>query len=155
MRPIFIFLLLAFGQALSQVVVRVNDTKTVLLDAKALAEFPRQSVVLQDHGKSARYEGVLMHDVLVRSGVDFGKGLRGKQLSTYVTGIGSDGYIVVYALADFDPSITDSAIILADKRDGKLLDPNEGPLRIVVPQDKRPARSVRLLKEINVVQLSK
>ena len=96
-----------------------------------------------------------MHDVLVRGGVDFGKGLRGKQLSTYVTVIGADGYTVVYALADFDPSITNSAIILADKRDGKPLDPNEGPLRIVVPQDKRPARSVRLVKEIDVVELSK
>jgi hypothetical protein len=155
MRPIFICLLLALGQASSQVVVRVNDAKPVPLDVKTLAELPRQSVVLQDHGKSASYEGVLMHDVLVRGGVDFGKGLRGKQLSTYVTVIGADGYTVVYALADFDPSITNSAIILADKRDGKPLDPNEGPLRIVVPQDKRPARSVRLVKEIDVVELSK
>ena len=96
-----------------------------------------------------------MHDVLVRSGLDFGQGLRGNQLSTYVMGIGSDGYAVIYALAEFDPSITNSAIILADKRDGKPLDPNEGPLRIVVPQDKRPARSVRLLKEIDLVQLRK
>ena len=68
---------------------------------------------------------------------------------------GSDGYTVVYALADFDPSITNSAIILADKRDGKLLDRDEKPLRIVVPQDKRPARSVRLVEEIEVIELSK
>ena len=155
MRPIAICLLLSCGQLSSEVVVRVNDANPVLLDAKTLAELPRQRAVLQDHGRPANYEGVLLHDVLVRSGVDFGNGLRGKQLSTYVTGIGSDGYIVVYALADFDPSITNSAIILADKRDGKPLDSNEGPLRIVVPQDKRAARSVRLLKEIDVVQLSK
>ena len=155
MRPIVICLLLACGQAVSQVVVRVNDAKPVPLDANTLAELPRQSAVLEDHGKQVRYEGVLLHDVLVRSGVDFGKGLRGKQLSTYVMGIGNDGYRVVYALADFDPSITNAAIIVADKRDGKPLDANEGPLRIVVPQDKRPARSVRLLKQIEVVQVNK
>lgn len=155
MRSIVICLLLALGQASSQVIIRVNDANPVTWDARTLAELPRQSVTLQDHGKSATYEGVLLHDVLVRSGVDFAKGLRGKQLSTYVTGIGSDGYTVLYALADFDPTITNSAIILADKRDGKPLERDEGPLRIVVPQEKRPARSVRMLKEIDVVQLSK
>ncbi|MBV9302476.1 MAG: molybdopterin-dependent oxidoreductase [Acidobacteriaceae bacterium] len=155
MRPIFICLLLAFGQASSQVVVRVNDAKPVQLEVNTLAELSRQTAVLNDHGKQVNYEGVLLHDVLVRSGVDFSKGLHGKQLSSYVTAIGSDGYEVVYALADFDPSITNSAIILADRRDGKPLDANEGPLRIIVPQDKRPARSVRLLKEIDVVQLNK
>jgi hypothetical protein len=67
----------------------------------------------------------------------------------------SDGYTVVYALADFDPSITNSAIILADKRDGKLLDRDEKPLRILVPQDKRPARSVRLVEEIEVIHRAK
>lgn len=150
-----LFSLVACGQAYSQVIVQVNDAHPVTLDVKALAELPRQTAVLEDHGKQAKYEGVLLHDVLVRSGVDFGKGLRGKQLSTYVTATGSDGYQVVYALADFDPSITTSAIILADTRDGKPLDTNEGPIRIIVPQDKRPARSVRLLKEIAVVQLLK
>ncbi|MBV9267011.1 MAG: molybdopterin-dependent oxidoreductase [Acidobacteriaceae bacterium] len=155
MRLISICLLFACGQASSQVIVRVNDGKPVNIDANSLAELPRQVAVLQDHGKQVNYEGVLLHDVLVRSGVDFGQGLRGKQLSAYVVAIGSDGYQVVYALADFDPSITAFSIVLADRRDGKPLDSREGPLRVVVPQDKRPARSVRLLKEIDVVQLNK
>jgi hypothetical protein len=154
MRLILICLLFAW-QAASQVVVRINDGKPVKLDAASLAELPRQTAILQDHGKEITYEGVLLRDVLAHAGVDFGKGLRGKQLSSYVIAVGSDGYQAVYALADFDPTITNSAIILADKRDGKPLEANEGPLRIVVPQDKRPARSVRLLREIEVVQLSK
>lgn len=155
MRLIAICLLCACGPAFTQVIVRVNDATPVEFDAHTLAELPRQSAVLQDHGKQVNYEGVLLHDVLVRSGINFGQGLRGKLLSSYVTALGRDGYQVVYALAKCDPTITDSAIIVADKRDGKLLDSNEGPLRIVVPEDKRPARSVRLLKEIDVVQLSK
>ena len=155
MRLILFVLLFAYGQASSQVIVRVNDAKPVKLDANNLAELPRQVAVLKDHGKQINYEGVLLHDVFARNGVDFGKGLRGNQLSSYVVAIGTDGYQVVYSLADFDPSITNSAIILADERDGKPLDAKEGPFRIVVPNDKRPARSVRLLKEIDVVQLKK
>ena len=49
----------------------------------------------------------------------------------------------------------DSGIILADKREGQTLAANEGPLRIVVPHDKRPTRSLRLLREIDIVQLNK
>jgi hypothetical protein len=155
MRLIVVCLLVAGAQASSQVVVRVNDAKPVTLDVKALTELPRQTAVLNDHGKQVTYEGVLVHDVLVRGGVDFGTGLRGKQLSSYVAAIGSDGYEVVYALADFDPSTTTSKIIVADTRDGSSLNASEGPFRIIVPQDVRPARSVRMLKEIDVVQLSK
>ena len=155
MRPTLICLLLVCGQAVSQVLVRVNDAKPVTFDANGLAQLARHTALLNDHGKQVNYEGVLLHDVLVRGGFDFGNGLRGKQLASYVIAIGSDGYQVIYALADLDPSITDAGIVLADKRDGKPLEPNEGPLRIIVPQDKKPARSVRMLKEIDLVELSK
>jgi len=78
-----------------------------------------------------------------------------RQLSTVVEALAIDGYEVVFALADFDPTIADSDIIVADKREGQSLDAKEGPLHIVVPQDKRPARSLRMLQEIDVVQLKK
>lgn len=154
--PLILFLLVfASEQVSSQIIVRVNDARPVKLEGSNLAELPRQTAVLKDHGRQIKYEGVLLQDVLAHNGVDFGKGLRGNQLSSYVVAIGTDGYQVVYSLADFDPTITNSAIILADKRDGRPLGANEGPLRIIVPEDKRPARSVRLLKEIDVVQLKK
>jgi hypothetical protein len=155
MRLILISLLFVCGQASGQLMVRMNDAQPVKLAANDLAELPRQTAVLNDHGKQVSYEGVLLHDVLARCGVDFGKGLHGKQLSAYVSAIGSDGYQVVYALAEFDPSIVNSGIILAEKREGQPLAATEGPLRIVVPHDERPARSVRLLKEIDIVQLSR
>jgi hypothetical protein len=61
--------------------VRVNDAKPVNVETASLTELPRHVAMLQDHGKQVKYEGVLLHDVLVHSGVDFGKGIRGKQLS--------------------------------------------------------------------------
>ncbi|MGA8029922.1 MAG: hypothetical protein WB992_22490 [Bryobacteraceae bacterium] len=62
--------------------------------------------------------------------------------------LAGDGYEVVYALAEFDPTVTDSGIIVADKREGQPLGANEGPLRIIAPHDKRAARSLKLLKEM-------
>jgi DMSO/TMAO reductase YedYZ molybdopterin-dependent catalytic subunit len=41
--------------------------------------------------------------------------------------------------------------LVADSEDGKPLAQNTGPLRLVVPADKRPARWVRMVKTIRVV----
>jgi hypothetical protein len=42
-------------------------------------------------------------------------------------------------------------IILAGKRDGKPLDPKEGPFRIVAPGDKRGARWVRQVMTLELI----
>jgi hypothetical protein len=135
--------------------LRINDAPPVNIAAKDLAQLPRHTAVLNEHGKKISYEGALMHDVLALGGIDFGKGLRGKQLSSYVAALAGDGYEVVYALAEFDTTVMDSGIILADKREGQALTASEGPLRTVVPHDERPTRSSRLLREIEIVQLKK
>jgi hypothetical protein len=41
--------------------------------------------------------------------------------------------------------------ILADEEDGKTLSPDVGPFQIVVPGDKRPARSVWPVVSINIL----
>ena len=148
-------LALACAQAPAQIVLRMNAAPPVTISAADLAKLPRHTAVLTDHGKQITYEGPLLRDILSRGGIDFGKELRGKQLSTYVAALATDGYEVVYALAEMDPSIIDADIIVADKRDGQPLAENEKPVRIVVPHDKRAARSLRMLQEIDVVQLKK
>jgi hypothetical protein len=155
MRLIAICLVFMCGHASGQMMLRINDAPPVNIAAKDLARLPRHTAVLNEHGKQISYEGALMHDVLAIGGVDFGKGLHGKQLSSYVAALANDGYEVVYALAEFDPTVVDSGIILADKREGQTLAANEGPLRIVVPHDERPTRSLRSLREIDVMQLKK
>jgi hypothetical protein len=55
----------------------------------------------------------------------------------------SDGYRAVFALPEIDPACTDRTILLVDRRDGKPLSAKEGPLRIVVPGEKRHSRWVR------------
>ncbi len=127
--------------------LRINDAPPVTIAAVDFAKLPRHSAVLNDHGRQISYEGALLHDVLAQGGIDFGKGLHGKQLSSYVAALASDGYEVVYALAELDPTVVDADIIVADRRDGQPLAANEGPLRIVVPHEKRPTRSLKLLQE--------
>jgi hypothetical protein len=156
MKSVLFCLLVTAGlQASGQIVVKINDAPPVTISAADLAKMTRHAAVMIDHGKPVSYEGVLLHDVLAQGGVDFGKELHGKQLSSYVAALASDGYEVVYALAEFDPTVMDSGIIVADKREGQGLAGNEGALRIVVPHDKRPTRSLRMLQEIDVVQLKK
>lgn len=155
MRLLMLSAALACLSASAQIVVHVNDTPAVTMSAADLAKLPRHTVTMNDHGKQVTFEGVLMHDVLAQGGVNFAKELHGKQLSSYVAAAATDGYKVVYALAEFDPTVMESDIIVADRRDGQPMTSPEGPLRIVVPHDKRPTRSIRMLTEIDVVQLNK
>jgi len=60
---------------------------------------------------------------------------------------------VVFSLGELDPALTGSEIIVADRADGKPLVAPQGPLRIVVPNDTRPARSIRMLERLEVVRL--
>ena len=147
--------ILASFQASAQIVLKIDGKPPLTMAAEDFAKLPRHTAVLHDHGKDVSYEGVTMHDLLAQGGVEFGKGLHGKQLSSYVAVLASDGYEAVFALADFDPTVAETGAIVADRRDGKPLAGNEGPLRVIIPQDKRPTRSVRLLREIDVVQLKK
>ena len=68
---------------------------------------------------------------------------------------GGDGYQVIFTLAEVDPELANERILVADKRDGKPISAQQGPLRLVVAGDKRPARSVRMLQQIQVVQVRK
>ena len=73
-------------------------------------------------------------------------------MSLYVVAEGADGYKVVYALPEFDPDFTDGLILIADRKNGEALPPKEGPLRMVVPWEKRQARWVRQLTVLRVGQ---
>ena len=152
MRMCFFLAGLTCLQAFGQIALKVEGKPSVTITAEEFSKLPRHAVVLHDHGKDRNYEGVSVHDLLAHVGVDFGKGLHGRQLATYVTVLATDGYRAVFSLADFDPTVSDSVIVIADRHNGKPLGEKEGAFRLVVPQDKRPARSVRLFKEIDVVQ---
>lgn len=126
------------------------------LKADDLANMPRETVSVQEEdGTKVQYEGVPLRELLLRAGAPLGKQLRGKALATYVLAKAQDGYQVVFGLAEVDSSFANETILVADKRDGKPLFGYQGPFRLVCPNDKAGARSVRMLESLEVVRLRK
>lgn len=126
------------------------------LTSADLAKMPRETAVLTEmDGAKTAYEGVPLTEILQKAGVPFGKEMRGKALAGYVLAAARDGYQVVFSLGELDPGVGATRVIVADRRDGQPLSANQGPLRLVVTSDKRPARSVRMLERLHVVLLRK
>jgi Oxidoreductase molybdopterin binding domain len=118
-----------------------------------LATLPRRTLQVRDHnGRESVFEGVALVELLKRAGVPLGKDLRGNRMVTYVVVGAADGYRVVFALPEIDPAFSDRLILLADRRDQQPLSPQEGPLRLIVPGEKRQARWVRQVTAVTIRQ---
>ncbi len=135
-----------------------GDVATPLsLSLTDLSALPRQVLkVTNEHdGKQEIYQGVPLAEILKRAGVPQGSDLRGPALATYVRADAADGYSVVFSLAELDSGVQDSGVLVADTLNGEPIPDKLGPLRLIVPHDKRPARWVRMLRSITVVKSSK
>ncbi|WP_267220478.1 molybdopterin-dependent oxidoreductase [Dyella silvae] len=121
------------------------------LDAKTLAGMPHEEVTASSHDEPAsQWRGVKLVDVLAKAGVSLEKPLHGRSLASFVRVTAADRYQVVFALSDLDPTLGNTRVLLVDMRDGKPLE-KDGPFRLLVPGDKRPARWVRNVTVIEVV----
>jgi len=133
-------------------VIGVDGTERKIT-AEDWAKLPRVTVRARDHsGAEAAFEGVAARDILRLAGAPLGQELRGPRLALYVVAEAADGYKVVYAVPEFDDGFTDGLILVADRKDGEALGPKEGPLRIVVPWEKRQARWIRQLTLLRIRQ---
>ncbi len=141
----------AFLQAQS---VKITGEVSTPLDLK-LADMPaftQTNVVRKDRdGNDHTYSGVILAALLQKAGVTLGKDLKGENLTKYVSVEASDGYQVVFALAELDKDFTDRTIILATIMDGKPLAAGDGPFRIIVQDEKKPARCIKQVTGIKVV----
>jgi hypothetical protein len=124
----------------------------VFLKPAELKAMPRTTITVHnEHSKADEtYVGVRVADLLAKMGAPLGKELRGMALSSYLVAIGSDGYETVIALAEVDPSFHTGEVIVADTMNGQPLDAKSGPFKLVVTEDKRPARWVRNLVSIEL-----
>lgn len=112
------------------------------LSLSDLSKMPRKEASLKDKdGNIHIYKGVAIQDILAKAGVPSGKELHGENLSKYMLVKSSDGYQVVFSLAELDASIADKNLIIADTMDGKPLLEKKGPLRVIAEGEKKPARS--------------
>ena len=101
-------------------------------------------------GAERTYQGVLLSEILKRAGQPLGEELRGSLLSKYVLAIAHDGYRVLFSLPEVDPAFCDARIIVAYRVDGKPLPDREGPIRFIIPAEKREARWIRMVEKIEI-----
>jgi DMSO/TMAO reductase YedYZ molybdopterin-dependent catalytic subunit len=146
----------AAGQAPAATLSVTGDvTAPLTLTAADLAAMPRSQLEVQEGAKTQRYDGVLVADLLAKAGVPVGKSLHGKALARAVLASASDDYHVALSIAELDPVLTRSRILVADRVDGQPLAEPQGPFKLVVPGDTHNARAVRMLVRLQVVQLAK
>jgi hypothetical protein len=129
-----------------------NASQQTIVSLDALKLLPHKTVTVHDPHENAdeTYSGVLLIDLLKQVGAPVGKDVRGKSLAEYVVATGSDGYKAVLALAEIEPDFHPGDVLVADTMNGKPLDARTGPFRLVVSDDKRPARSVRNLVSLEL-----
>jgi hypothetical protein len=129
-----------------------SGTNSATISLDALRALPHQTVTVHNPHTNAdeTYSGVLLIDLLTKVGAPTGKDVHGKALSEYVVATGSDGYKAVLALAEAEPDFHPGLVLVADTLDGKPIDSKTGPFRLVVSEDKRPARSVHNLVKIEL-----
>jgi DMSO/TMAO reductase YedYZ molybdopterin-dependent catalytic subunit len=124
----------------------------VTLDDLAKLPHVHVNVHASAHGVDGEWDGVPLIDILRAAGAPTGESLRGRALALYVRVRAADDYRVVFALGEIDPSTGGAIAILADRHDGKPLGADEGPLRMILPGDKRPARWVRQVAAIDLLR---
>lgn len=133
------------------VTVAGDVEKPFTINASTFSTMKRITATIKTHdGKQHEYSGVSLYEILTKAGTVPNNLLKGKALAKYVLITAADKYQVVMALPEFDPAFTDQVIILADQEDGETLAPNLGPYRLMVPDDKKPARSVMRVTSIDV-----
>jgi DMSO/TMAO reductase YedYZ molybdopterin-dependent catalytic subunit len=141
--------------ATATLIVGGDLSKPATLSASDLKQMPRTTIVVKEGTGEARYEGVLVSEILKNAGAPIGQELNGRAIASYVLAGASDGYQVVLAIAEVDPRLTDSEIIVADTVNGAALGAAQGPLKLIAPHDKHPSRSVRMLQRLDFVRLRK
>jgi DMSO/TMAO reductase YedYZ molybdopterin-dependent catalytic subunit len=143
------------GHAEGVVLVVGGEVKTVLnLALNELKAMPATTVEVKERdGTVSTYEGVLVRDILHRAEVPEGESLRGTALALCLLVKAADGYEVVFALPEIDPLYTDKKLLLAYKRNSAELGDKTGPLRLVLPDEKRQARWVRQVKELEIIRV--
>lgn len=133
-------------------VTRVDGSR-VTLDAAKLAALPRRDVEARHKEQTSRYTGSDLRAVLAAADALPGERLGGALLRRVVRIEAADGYVVVFSLAELDPDLGNTEVLLVDRENDAALPAATGPWRLVVPGDARPARWSRQVRALRVVDV--
>ncbi|HEY2838171.1 MAG TPA: molybdopterin-dependent oxidoreductase [Pirellulales bacterium] len=130
----------------------VNEAGKEISFALPLGEAPRQKVEVEHNGVKETYEGLSLSDLLERAEIKLGAEARGELVSRYALVTAADKYSAVLAISEIDPFLSPQTILLADRVNGAPLPEADGPLKLIVPNDKRHRRWVRQVVKIEIRQ---
>lgn len=128
-----------------------SSPQVIPVDAATLATLPREAVAATAHGEALRCEGIPLVALLRAANALPAEPLRGGKLASYVLVAARDGYRAVFSLAELEPTLGNHKVVLVDRCDGQPLGAGDGPLRLIAPEESRPARWVRQVRSITVV----
>ena len=125
---------------------------TTSLSLGSLKSLHHVSVMVKNghSGAQETYSGVPLIELLEKVGAP--TAVKGKALSDYIVATGSDNYHAVLSLAEVEPGFHPGQVLVADTLNGKPLDAKEGPLKVIVEQDQKPARWVHNLVKLELKQ---
>lgn len=154
--PLLIFGLAVLfgGSTYAQTLTVSRGARVETVSVAQIAALPHVKVHVDQHGHSHDFEGAPLSAILARVGVDVSRPLTGPNLAGAIRVTAADGYQVVLALSEIDPATRAGAVVLADREGGKAIADTEGPFRLVVADDLRPARSARQVIKIEVLDLA-
>ena len=126
-------------------------TAPFTLNMADMQAFKQTTVIRKDRdGNDHTYKGATLAEILQKAGATMGSDLKGENLTKLISVEASDGYQVVFALAELDKGFTDRTIILATVMDDKPLPTGDGPFRVIVQDEKKPARCIKQVTAIKV-----
>jgi len=99
------------------------------------------------------FRGPTVRSVVSLVGAPEGRALRGQSMTIVVVAEASDGYKVVYALAELDAQFGGRTAIVALTENGKPLAAQFGPLRIAMAGEAHRARWIRQLTTLRLVSV--
>jgi hypothetical protein len=130
------------GQAAAQsVIVKGPEGRVETVSAADMRAMHQASVTVP-YGDKATFSGAVIGDLLAEIGAPSDVRLHGPPVNQIVIVTGQDGFTTVLSLAETEKSFRDTPIILADQENGKPLDAKQGPYRLVIGGELKPARSV-------------
>jgi len=142
----------AQSQASLQLVPESGAISELSLDA--LRAMPQVELRGRIHdGPELVFRGPALDAVLALAGAPQGHDLRGPALRLVVLAEARDGYAVVYSLAELSPGLGGRRGIVAVEQDGKLLSDEDGPFRVVLEGEGRPARWIRQLERLRILRV--
>jgi hypothetical protein len=127
------------------------DGKATTLSVADLQAMPQTTVTVHnEHTKvDETYTGVLLGDLLTKSGFPVDKTTHRKMLRSYLIAEGMDKYWVLYSVTEIEFSEHNGTVIVATSMGGKPLG-DDGQLKLIDSSDKKPQRWVRNLNAITV-----